>query len=73
MEAIYEFNTGIIDLEGRYEDFSVIINILNNDPLVIIHGNKMIEYRGIIRNITRDGWREDSHIIHGNDAQGAEP
>jgi len=51
MEALYEFNTGIIDLNGRFEDFSVMINIIINDPLIISHGNKMIEYRATIKPI----------------------
>jgi YbbR domain-containing protein len=57
MESIIEFVTGTIDLDGRFEDFSVYINILNNDPLIVIHGNRMIEYRGTIRRISREGQR----------------
>ena len=53
IDALFEFNTGTIDLNGRYEDFSVIVNIINNDPLIVIHGNRTIEYRGTIRRITR--------------------
>jgi len=53
IEALYEFSTGTIDLNGRYEDFSVIVNIINNDPLIVIHGNRMIEYKGTIRRIPR--------------------
>jgi len=54
IEALYEFNTGTIDLNGRYEDFSTIVNILNNNPLIIIHGNRMLEYKGTIRRIPRE-------------------
>jgi hypothetical protein len=57
MENIIEFTTGTIDLEGRFEDFSVYINILNSDPLIVIHGNRMIEFRGTIRRISREGQR----------------
>jgi len=53
IEALYEFNTGTIDLNGRYEDFSTIVNIINNNPHITIHGNRMIEYRGTIRRIPR--------------------
>jgi len=60
MEALYEFNTGTIDLEGRYEDFSIMVNIINDDPLIVIHGNRMIEYRGTIRRIVRGTQRNDS-------------
>ena len=54
IEALYEFNTGIIDLDGRNEDFSIIVNIINNDPFIVIHGNRMVEYRGTIRRIPRE-------------------
>ena len=53
MESIYEFNTQTIELDGRYDDFSVIVNIANNDPLIVIYGTRMIEYRGTIRRIMR--------------------
>jgi len=52
--AIFEFNTEMIDIEGRYEDFSIIVNIINSDPFVVIHGSRMIEYRGSIRRISRN-------------------
>jgi YbbR domain-containing protein len=54
MEALYEFNTGIIDLGGRYEDFYVIVNIVNNDPLIITHGNKMVEYHATIQPLPKE-------------------
>jgi len=54
IEDIMEFNTEIIDLERRNENFSVRINIINNNPLIIIHGDKMIEYRGTINRIVRE-------------------
>jgi YbbR domain-containing protein len=54
IEALREINTGTIDLGGRYENFSVMINIINNDPFIVIYGNKMVEYRGTIRQIARD-------------------
>ena len=48
LESIYEFHTGTINLEGRYNDFSVIVNILNSEPFITIHGTRMAEYRGVI-------------------------
>lgn len=54
VEALQEFNTAVIDLEGRYEDFSVLINIINNDPLISLHGSRMIEYGGTIKRIARE-------------------
>lgn len=64
MESLYEFNTGTIDLQGRYEDFSVMVNIINEDPLIVVHGNRLIEYRGTIRRITR--------VVEENDSGAAE-
>jgi len=54
IESLYDFLTETIDLEGRYGNFSIFINIINENPLIVIHGNKMIEYRGTIRRITRE-------------------
>jgi YbbR domain-containing protein len=44
-----ELNTDFIDLDGRSEDFSVSVGILNRDPLLTIRGNGMTEFRGYIR------------------------
>jgi YbbR domain-containing protein len=57
MDAQLEFTTDTIDLEERYGNFSGLVNIVNNNPLIFIHGNTMIEYRGTIRRITRDSAR----------------
>jgi len=54
VEALSEFNTAIIDLEGRYEDFSIMINIINNDPFIVTHGSRMIEYQGTIQPINKE-------------------
>jgi YbbR domain-containing protein len=58
LESQYDFLTETIDLEGRYGNFSILINIINENPLIVIHGNKMIEYRGTIRRITREVLRD---------------
>lgn len=58
IDELLEFNTELIDLDRRYENFSVRINIINNNPLVIIHGDRMIEYRGTINRIARGTARE---------------
>ncbi|MDR1588519.1 MAG: hypothetical protein LBS57_13780 [Treponema sp.] len=47
--AISELYTDVVDLEGRKEDFSVMVNVLNRDPLIVIRGNGMTEFRGFIR------------------------
>jgi YbbR domain-containing protein len=54
VEALSEFNTATIDLEGRSKNFSIMVNIINNDPFIVIHGSKMIEYRAVIRQISRE-------------------
>jgi len=54
VEALHEFNTATIDLEGRNQDFSVMVNIINNDPLIVTHGSRMIEYRGTIQKTARE-------------------
>ena len=53
LEEIREFNTDIVDIDRRYENFSVRVNIINNNPLIVIHGDRMVEYRGTINRITR--------------------
>ena len=58
LENKNEFNTEIIDIDRRFENFSVRVNIINNNPLVIIHGDKMIEYRGNINRIIRESISE---------------
>jgi YbbR domain-containing protein len=51
VEALSEFNTAPVDLEGRSVDFSVMVNIINNDPLIVMRGSRMIEYKGTIQQI----------------------
>jgi YbbR domain-containing protein len=46
---ITELYTEEIDLDGRNADFSVMVNILNRDPLLVIRGNGMTEFRGFIQ------------------------
>ena len=53
LDRLYEFNTETIDLDGRYDDFNVLVRIINTNPLIIIHGNRMAEYNGNIRRIPR--------------------
>lgn len=54
LESQHEFTTETIDLEGRYNDFSILVNIVNSNPLIAIHGNKIIEYSASIRPIQRE-------------------
>ncbi|MDR3193353.1 MAG: hypothetical protein LBT87_09840 [Treponema sp.] len=49
LDQVAELYTDIIDLEGRNADFSVMVSILNRDPLLTIRGNGMTEFRGFVR------------------------
>jgi len=57
LDAIYEFNTDTIILEGRYENFTVMANIINDNPQITIHGSRICEYRGTIRNARQEAPR----------------
>jgi len=54
VQALHELTTEAIDLNGRYKDFSITLNIINNDPLIVIYGSKTIEYRAAIKQIMRE-------------------
>jgi len=53
-ESHVEFATESIDLDKRYENFSVMVNIKNNNSLLNIHGNGMVEFHGTINRIARE-------------------
>lgn len=46
---ISELYTDFIDLDGRTEDFSATVSILNRDPLLLIQGSGMTEFHGFVR------------------------
>jgi YbbR domain-containing protein len=48
-----EFTTEPIDLDRRYEDFTVMVNIKNDNPLLFIHGSNILEFKGSIGRIAR--------------------
>ncbi|MDR1419848.1 MAG: hypothetical protein LBI86_05700 [Treponema sp.] len=48
---ISKLYTDFIDLEGRNADFSVIVNILNRDPLLAIRGSGVTEFRGFVQRL----------------------
>ncbi|MCL2277288.1 MAG: hypothetical protein FWC21_05260 [Treponema sp.] len=67
------FSTETISLDRRYEDFSIMVNIININPLITIQGNRMLEFRGLISRIAREERREE--IIAGladNDSENDE-
>jgi YbbR domain-containing protein len=49
LAAITELFTEDIDLEGRDSDFSVMVDIVNYEPLAVIRGNPTTEFKGVIR------------------------
>ena len=53
MESVMNFQTDIIDLEGRNEDFIWLVNIINQDPFIVIRGNRITEFHGIVRRSAR--------------------
>ena len=56
-----EFNTEAIDLDRRNEDFSVMVNIKNDNPLLFIHGSNILEFRGSISRIARGIQENNTH------------
>ena len=54
MYSINNFVTETIDMEGRNDTFSVIVNIVNDNPLITIQGNRTIVYHGTILPISRE-------------------
>jgi YbbR domain-containing protein len=51
LEDISELYTDFIDLEGKTGDFSVVVNILNRDPLLAIRGTGTVEFRGFVQRL----------------------
>jgi YbbR domain-containing protein len=49
INSVAELNTDSIDLQSRNEDFVVHLKIVNPNPLVVIRGDGMTEFRGFIR------------------------
>jgi hypothetical protein len=49
ISGVAELNTDAIDLESRNEDFTVHLKVMNPNPLLVIRGDGMTEFRGFIR------------------------
>ncbi|MDR1239837.1 MAG: hypothetical protein LBK27_06965 [Treponema sp.] len=47
--TITGLSTEYIDLDDRNGDFSLTVNILNRDPLLVIRGNGSAEFHGFVR------------------------
>ena len=60
LDSQHEFYTDVIDLEGRFENITAYVNIINTNPYITIHGSRMVEYHGTIRRIEREAPMPDS-------------
>ncbi|MDR2258045.1 MAG: hypothetical protein LBE14_02725 [Treponema sp.] len=49
--TVSELYTDFIDLDGRNENFSVTVNILNRDSLIVIRGSGTTEFHGFIQRL----------------------
>jgi hypothetical protein len=49
ISGVAELNTDSINLESRNEDFTVHLKVMNPNPLLVIRGDGMTEFRGFIR------------------------
>jgi hypothetical protein len=49
MSGLSELFTDFIELGGRSDDFTAIVRIMNRDPLLVIRGDGMTEFRGLVR------------------------
>ncbi|MDR2740802.1 MAG: hypothetical protein LBB98_01425 [Treponema sp.] len=49
MSGLSELFTDFIELGGRSEDFTASVRIMNRDPLLVIRGDGMTEFRGLVR------------------------
>jgi YbbR domain-containing protein len=51
LSGIESLSTDTVALNGRSGDFSIMVNIINKDPLIQIRGTGMTEFQGSIREI----------------------
>ena len=51
MGSLFELYTDPVDLDSRQSNFSVSVNILNRDPLIVIRGSGITEFNGNISQI----------------------
>jgi hypothetical protein len=49
ISGVVELNTDSIDMESRNEDFTVHLKVVNPNPLLVIRGDGMTEFKGFIR------------------------
>ena len=66
------FYTETINLDRRYDNFSIMVNIVNENQLINIIGNRLLEFRGSIRRIVRE-YHEDDYLHVPFSVSGLEP
>ncbi|MDR3130390.1 MAG: hypothetical protein LBU18_02465 [Treponema sp.] len=49
MNSLSKLSTDLIELSGRSDDFTATIRIMNRDPLLLIRGDGMTEFQGMVR------------------------
>jgi YbbR domain-containing protein len=49
MSGLSELSTEFIELNGRRDDFTVFVRIMKRDPLLVIRGDGVTEFRGQVR------------------------
>lgn len=60
IENLHGFLTEAIDINGRFENFSLLTNVINVNPRINIITDTMIEYNGIIDPVRRENQRPSS-------------
>jgi len=71
LDGHIEFNTETINLDRRYNDFTVMVNIKNDNPMLSIYGSGLLEFRGSISRIVRERGIETPAEIPVEDASPA--
>jgi len=67
IEGHIEFDTEAIDLDRRHENFSIMVNIKNDNPLLSVHGSNILEFRGTINRISRE--EHENILLNADEAE----
>ena len=54
LESNLEFYTETINLDRRYDNFSIMVSIIEDNPMISIHGSRILEFRASISRIARE-------------------
>jgi YbbR domain-containing protein len=72
LDGHIEFNTETINLDRRYNDFIVMVNIKNDNPMLSIYGSNLLEFHGSISRIARGRGTENTPEPENNNITGGE-